>query len=390
MKNKLIKVIAAVLSLGFILTACGGAGGNGGNGGGSDSDSIIIGGIAPLTGNVAIYGTTATNGAKLAVEEINANGGVLGKQIDYRVEDDKGDITEATNAYNKLADEGMVALLGAITSQPTGAVAEMAVADNMPMITPTGTQFSITEGRPNVFRVCFTDPFQGEMLAQYVNENMQGKKAAIMTNTSSDYSNGVADAFKAKAEELGIEIVAQESYGNTDTDFRAQLTNIAGTNPDVLMIPDYYQIIALIAPQAREVGINATMIGPDGWDGVAKQVDASSIDTVENAVFTNHYSVKDENEKVQNFIKNYTEKYGEEPSAFSALAYDGIYMIKDAIEKAGSTDDKQAIVDGLKGIEFDGVTGHLKFDDNNNPIKSVSMIKIVNGDYTLDSVVAPK
>ena len=140
MKNKFIKLIAATLSLGFLLTACGGAGGNGG--GGADSDSIIIGGIAPLTGNVAIYGTTATNGAKLAVEEINANGGILGKQIDFRVEDDKGDITEATNAYNKLVDEGMVALLGAITSQPTGAVAEMAVTDNMPMITPTGTQFS--------------------------------------------------------------------------------------------------------------------------------------------------------------------------------------------------------------------------------------------------------
>ena len=156
------------------------------------------------------------------------------------------------------------------------------------------------------------------------------------------------------------------------------------------MIPDYYQIIALIAPQAREVGIQSTMIGPDGWDGVAKQVDASAIDTVEGAIFTNHYSVKDENEKVQNFIKSYTEKNGEEPSAFSALAYDGIYMLKDAIEKAGSTEDKQAIVDGLKGIQFDGVTGHLEFDDNNNPIKSVSMIKVVDGDYTLDSVIAPK
>lgn len=391
MKNKFIKLIAATLSLGFLLTACGGAGGNeAGNDGGADSESIVIGGIAPLTGNVAIYGTTATNGAKLAVEEINANGGVLGKQIEYKVEDDKGDITEATNAYNKLVDEGIVALLGAVTSQPTGAVAEMAVTDNMPMITPTGTQFSITEGKPNVFRVCFTDPFQGEMLAQYVSENLEGKKAAIMTNTSSDYSNGVADAFEAKAEELGIEIVAKESYGNTDTDFRAQLTNIAGTEPDVLVIPDYYQIIALIAPQAREVGIDATLIGPDGWDGVAKQVDASSIGTVEGSIFTNHYSVKDENEKVQGFIKTYSEKYGEEPSAFSALAYDGIYMIKDAIEAAGSTEDKQAIVDGLKNIKFDGVTGHLEFDENNNPIKSVSMIKIVDGDYTLDSVIEPK
>lgn len=388
--KKFIKLIAITLSLGFLLTACGGAGGNGNGGEGTDSDKIVIGGIAPLTGNVAIYGTTATNGAQLAVEEINANGGILGKQIDYRVEDDKGDTTEASNAYNKLVDENIVALLGAITSKPTSAVAEIAKADNMPMITPTGTSFEITEGRPNVFRVCYTDPFQGEILAQYAVDNMGAKTAAIMTNTSSDYSNGVAQAFKAKAEELGMTIVAEESYGDTDTDFRAQLTNIAGKNPEVLLIPDYYQIIALIAPQAREVGITATMLGPDGWDGVAKQLDASAYNTVEGAVFTNHYSIKDENEKVQSFIKAYKDKYNEEPSAFSALAYDGIYMLKDAIEKAGATDNKEGIVEALKTIDFNGVTGHLSFDENNNPIKSVSMIKIVNGDYTLDSVVQPK
>ena len=390
MKNKLIKLLAVALSLGFLLTACGGAGNGGGEGGagGSESDSIIIGGIAPLTGNVAIYGTTATNGANLAVKEINENGGINGKQIDFRVEDDKGDITEATNAYNKLVDEGMVALLGSITSQPSNAVAERAAADNMPMLTPTGTQFGITEGRPNVFRVCFTDPFQGEMLAQYASETMDVKTAAVMRNTSGDYSNGVADAFVAKAEELGIEIVADESYGNTDTDFRAQLTNISGTNPDVLIIPDYYQIIALIAPQAREVGIEATLMGPDGWDGVSQQLDPSAYPTVEGSIFTNHYSIKDENEKVQGFITAYTEEYGEEPSAFAALAYDGMYLLKESIEQAGS-EDSQAIVDAMKGITFEGVTGNLSFDDNNNPIKSVSMIKLVDGDYTLDSVLEP-
>lgn len=387
MFNKWKKTLAIMLSLVFILTACGGGDVNEqADSGEEGADKIIIGGLAPLTGNVAIYGVTASNGAKLAFKEINDNGGILGKQVEFLLEDEKGDPTEAVNAYTKLLDQDIVALLGDITSQPTEAVAEVAKADNMPMLTPTGTQFNITEGRDNVFRVCYTDPFQGEVLAKYAKEELDAKTAAVLRNTSSDYSDGVGKAFIERAEQLEIEIVALESYGDDDIDFRAQLTKVADVNPDVLIIPDYYETISLIAPQAREVGIEGTFLGPDGWDGVAKNIDESSYDVIEGSVFTNHYSIDDEDEKIQNFLANYKKEYGEEASAFAALSYDGAYMLKEAIEKAGST-DSDAIIKALKEINFDGITGLLTFDANNNPIKTVSMIKIVNGEYTLDQVM---
>ena len=208
-----------------------------------------------------------------------------------------------------------------------------------------------------------------------------------MSNNSSDYSDGVANAFAKEAEAQGIQIVAREGYSDGDKDFKAQLTKIAQQNPDVLFVPDYYEQDGLIAIQAREVGIKSVIVGPDGWDGVVKTVDPSSYAAIEDVFFANHYSTKDSSEKVQNFIKNYKEKYNDEPSAFSALSYDAAYILKAAIEKAGST-DKEAVAKAIKEIEFDGITGHLTFDEKNNPVKSVTIIKIVNGDYTFDSVVS--
>ena len=367
----------------LLLTACGGA-----KESAEEAKVMKLGGIGPLTGPLAIYGVTSTNGSKLAFEEINKNGGILGKQVEYIVLDEKGDSTEAVTAYNKLVDEGVVALIGDITSKPSLAVAEVAAQDNLPMITPTGTQFNITEAGPNVFRVCFTDPYQGVVLANFAKNNLNAETAAVVVNNSSDYSDGVAKAFVEQAEKLGLKVVAKEGYSDGDKDFRAQLTKILPTNPDVLVVPDYYEQVALITTQAREVGIKATFVGPDGWDGVAKTLDASAYGAVENSYFTNHYSLQDQSPKVQNFLKAYKEAYNEEPSAFSALSYDAAYMMKAAIEKAGTT-DKQAVVDALKNLDYDGVTGHLTFDENNNPVKAVTVLKIVNGEYTFDSVVEP-
>lgn len=377
------KITLMLLGLSFLITACGGEKEAKTS---KENDTIKIGATAPLTGPVAIYGITATNGSKLAMEEINKNGGVLGKKIDFVVLDSKGDATEAITAYNRLVDEGIVAFIGDAPSKPTLAIAEVAAQDNMPMITPTGTQFNITEAGPNVFRVCFTDPYQGVILANLAKNNLKAQTAAIMVNNSSDYSDGVAEAFIKEAEKLGLKVVAKEGYSDGDKDFRAQLTKVASANPDVLLIPDYYEQAALITTQAREVGVKSTFIGPDGWDGVAKALDSSAYGAIENSYFTNHYSVEDKNEKVQDFLKAYKEKYNEEPSSFAALGYDAAYLMKDAIEKAGST-DKEAIIKTLKGIEFDGVTGHLKFDDKNNPVKAVTVLKIVNGQYTFDSVI---
>lgn len=382
------KFTLMLLGLSFLITACGGEK-EATTKKTDEAATIKIGGLGPLTGPLAIYGVTATNGSKLAFEEINKNGGILGKQVEFVLFDEKGDSTEAVTAYNRLVDEGVVALVGDITSKPSLAVAEIAAQDNMPMITPTGTQFNITEAGPNVFRVCFTDPYQGVILANLVKNNLKANTVAIMVNNSSDYSDGVAEAFIKEAERLGLKIVAKEGYAEGDKDFRAQLTKVAATNPDVLLVPDYYEQVALITTQAREVGVKSTFIGPDGWDGVAKALDSSAYGAVENSYFTNHYSVEDTNEKVQNFLKAYREKYKDEPSAFSALSYDAAYLMKDAIEKAGST-DKDAIVKAMKESDFAGVTGHLRFDEKNNPVKAVTVLKVVNGNYTFDSVIQPE
>ena len=277
------KLNVVLMGAALLLAACGGA-----KESAEEAKVMKLGGIGPLTGPLAIYGVTSTNGSKLAFEEINKNGGILGKQVEYIVLDEKGDSTEAVTAYNKLVDEGVVALIGDITSKPSLAVAEVAAQDNLPMITPTGTQFNITEAGPNVFRVCFTDPYQGVVLANFAKNNLNAETAAVVVNNSSDYSDGVAKAFVEQAEKLGLKVVAKEGYSDGDKDFRAQLTKILPTNPDVLVVPDYYEQVALITTQAREVGIKATFVGPDGWDGVAKTLDASAYGAVENSYFT-HY-----------------------------------------------------------------------------------------------------
>ena len=349
-------------------------------------ETIKIGGMAPLTGALAIYGVTTTNGAELAVKEINENGGVLGKKIEYVMLDTKGDSTEAVMAYNKLVDEKVAGIIGEVTSKPTLAVAEVAVQDNMPLITPTGTQVDITEVGPNIFRVCFTNPYQGKVLAITSKERLGANTVAVMLNNSSDYSDGIAKAFIEESEKLGMKVMGVEGYSDGDKDFRPQLTKLAAMNPDVILIPEYYEQAALIATQAREVGVKSIFVGSDGWDGIAKTLDQSAYAAIENSHFTNHFSMEDQSEKIQNFLKDYREAYKEDPSAFSALGYDAVYMMKSAIEKAGST-DKQKVVDALKGIEYDGITGYLTFDDHNNPVKAVTVLKIENGKYVFDSKV---
>lgn len=286
-------------------------------------------------------------------------------------------------------DWGMVAYIGNVTSKPSVAVSELAAEDGIPMITPSGTQFSITEAGKNIFRVCFTDPYQGEVLATLASEKLHAKTAAVLINNSSDYSDGVAQAFLKKSQEKGIQVVATEGYSDGDKDFKAQLTKLLPLNPDVIVVPDYYEQDALIASQAREIGLTSQFIGPDGWDGVIKTLDSSSHDVLEGALFTNHYAIDDSNEKVQHFVKAYRDSYQDEPSAFSALSYDAVYMLKDAIETVGST-DKEAVAKALREISFDGVTGHLTFDENNNPVKAVTIIKVENGKYKFDSVLEAK
>lgn len=356
----------------------------------ASTESVVIGGLAPLTGAVAVYGITSTNAAKLAFDEINAAGGILGgRMIEFNLLDEKGDDAEAINAYNKLSSEGVVAILGDVTSKPTIAVAEIAASERMPMITATATHPDVTTFGDNIFRVCFLDPFQGKTMARFAKNELGATKVAAIYNTSDDYSDGVAKAFVEEAEALGMEVVAYEGHGNEDVDFKTQLTNIANAAPDAVMVSDYYSQAALIAAQAKEVGLDAVLLGADGWDGVTTTVDEGSYDVIENSYFCNHFTTENDSEKVQNFIAAYKAAYNEEPTSFAALGYDAAYVLANAINAAGST-DPEAIIEALKATEYEGVTGSLTFDENGNPIKTVAIIKIAGGKNTFYSMVEPE
>jgi len=376
MKKRFLALIMACLMLALITSGC------------STSSStttatptaggtIKVGGLAPLSGNLSIYGIATNNGIKLAIQEINAKGGVLGKQLEYVVYDEKGDATEAVNAYNKLVqNDKIVALIGDVTSTPSIAVAQQAAKDGIPMITATGTAADITKAGKNIFRVCFIDPYQGEVMASYASKKLNAKKAAILYNTSDDYSIGLTESFEATAKDLGLTIVDKEGYTKGDVDFNSQLTKIAAAKADVVFIPVYYEDAALIAVQAKAAGINATLLGADGWDGIIDKIsDASAIS---NAYFCCGYSAENNDANLQAFIKKYTETYKEAPKGFSAQGYDAVYLLAQAIKEANST-DSAAIVAALTKIDFKGITGEIKFDENRNPIKGVVINTFKNG-----------
>lgn len=374
------KVLSAVLAATVIATGLVGCG-NKANGG--NDNEIVIGGITPLTGAVSTYGQSVKNGADLFVEEINADGGIDGKKVVIKYEDDEADPTKAISAYDKLVNQEEVSMiLGPVTSGAANAVAPKATADGIPLVTPTGTEGNITKnGGEYVFRTCFIDSFQGQALAKYAAEDMKAKTIAILYNVGSDYSKGIAETIKADFEAAGGKVVDFSSYNDGDKDFSAQLTKIKGTNPDVIALPDYYNVVSLIADQARKNGIKAPFIGGDGWD--SPELMNLGGDALEGSVFVNHYSPLDTDEAVQSFVNNYKEKYGAEPDAFAALAYSTLQLYKAAIEKAGSL-DSAAIKDALTAIETETITGTIKFDETRNPIKSLTVIKIENGKPKLE------
>ncbi len=381
MKKRLSLLLAAVFMLSSLSAVAGCAK--------KESGNILIGGLAPLTGDIAVYGNAVKNAASMAFDEINAAGGVLGKQIEYKVLDEKGDSAEAINAYNRLTSENIVALLGDVTSKPSIAVAELAAEDGLPMLTPTASHPDVTKPGDNIFRVCFLDPFQGAAMATFAADSLGAKTVAVLYNTSDDYSQGLAASFQAQAESLGLTVVNYEGYGADDKDFKAQLTKIASSNPDALFIPDYYAKDALIATQAREAGITVPILGADGWDGVLTAVDASNISVLNDVYFSNHYSVQDTSEKVSTFVKNYTAKFGEAPNALAALGYDAAYMLAQAITTADSTDSDK-IVAALAGIKYEGVTGTIQYAGSGDPVKSVTIIRIVDGEYNFFDKVTPE
>lgn len=291
----------------------------------NNENVIKIGGLSALTGTSSVYGTACSNGSKLAVKEINENGGVLGKELRFVLHDEKGDIEEAVNAYNRLIGDDITVIVGDVMSKPCAAVAELAAEDGVTLITPTATAESITSFGDSVFRVCFTDGVQGTVMARYAYEDLGAKSVAVMYNTSGDYSSGISSSFREEADILGLEICAYEGYGSEDTDFRSQLTKIKGKSPDALFLPDYYTSAALIVSQAREMGIDCVILGADGWDGITAAVSEGNISILDDCRYSAHFSPTDSEKSVSDFVKNYTEEYGHTPTSLAALGYDAVY-----------------------------------------------------------------
>ena len=335
----------------------------------AESKTIKIGGLAPLTGSVSQYGVAVNNAVKLAVADINAKGGVLGKNIEYICMDEKGDATEAVTAYSNLVEnQNIVALVGDVTSKPCEAVAQKAKADNMPMITASATAESVTKVGSNVFRACFIDPYQGQLMASYASVKLGAKTCAILYDTGDTYSTGIADAFETAAKGLGMTVTNKEGYTTGSTDFNTQLTKIKANNPDVIMVPVYYSDVALIAIQAKQQGITSKLLGADGWDGVLEKIDASNADALANAYFCSQYSASSTDPKLQAFLAKYKTTYGIDANMFAVLGYDTMNIMAAAIEKAGST-DSAAIIKALGETNYDGLTGKTTFDENRNPVR---------------------
>ena len=358
------------------------------------SDTIKVGILAPLTGAVAQYGNAVNNGAMMYFEELNAKGGINGKQIEYVIYDEEGDPVKAVTGYNYLMDQGVVAIVGDVTTGPTKAVVAESQADLIPMITASATAADVTcqlnaDGSvaavyENMFRSCFIDPFQGSKMAAFSKEQLGAKTAAVLYNTGSDYSVGCAESFQETAKEQGLEIVAVESYADGAVDFQSQLTNIAAKAPDVLFVPDYYSVIALVAQQAQSAGVKATMLGADGWDSVLGVVTDPAL--LEGSYYCSGYSTEDTRPEVQTFVANFKAKYNLDPDMFAAQGYDAAMILAAAIEKAeasgakaGSDAYRQAIIDAMKATDMDCVTGHVTFNEYNNPEKTAAIIKIEGG-----------
>jgi branched-chain amino acid transport system substrate-binding protein len=373
------------------LTACGGSTKSTDTAGTASAETIKVGILGPHTGDYAQYGVPVRNGAQLYIDQVNAAGGVNGKQIETIVYDQKGDSAEAVTAFSRMVDEGITGLVGDVLSGNTIAVVGEANPINMPMVTASATAAGVTYDEENnkvftnVFRACFIDPFQGEKMAQYASEVLGAKTAAVIFETGNDYAVGLKDAFVAKAQELGMKVVSEQGYAKGDKDFKSQLTSIAAESPDVVFCPNYYQDDGLIVTQARDVGLTAVFMGGDGWSSVSQYADAADL---EGSVYCSAYAASSTDE-VKQFEADYTKVYGADTlNMFAALGYDAAKILVDGISKAeakgltaGTDDYKAAVIDAIKtSTDVKGVTGTYSFDEYNNPIKDAVIIQLVNGE----------
>lgn len=393
-KKKLAGVFLSLSLVAGTLAGCSGDSKTSSSGGGSSKsgDTIKIGANLELSGGTASFGQSAADGLKLAIDEINKEG-IDGKKLEIVKVDNKSDAAEATSGSIKLVSQDkVVAVVGSATSTNTLAQVQVAQDNKVPLLTPTATNPDITNkaGKLNdyVFRTCFIDPFQGTVAANFASDEIGAKTAAIYVDSASDYSKGLAAAFKEAFTAKGGKIVAEEAYVTKDTDFRSTLTRIKSAKPEFVFLPGYYEEVGLILKQAREDGIDLPFMGGDGWDS-PKVVEIAGADALKNTYITNHYSPEDEDAKIQDFVAAFKKEYDKTPDAFAALGYDTGYYLADAIKRSGDASPekiRQALED-VKDLQL--VSGTLNLDENHDPIKSATILEYVDGKQTFKTKINP-
>ena len=369
----------------FSLSACGNSGSSSssssatGSSASTGAETFVIGGLGPLTGEAASYGVSVKQGAEIAIEEINAAGGVQVGDVTYELKmnfmDDEASEDTAITAYNSLMDDGINALMGSVTSGACLAIINQTSQDGILQITPSGSAIGCTE-YDNTFRLCFTDPLQGETMAKYIVEELGLKNVAIIYNNSDEYSTGMKDAFVETMESLGGNIVANEAFNKGDVDFTTQLTTIKGTDAEVIFCPIYYGDAAYITQQAKDLGMSIPFVGGDGWDGILEQV--TDVTTVEGVTFLSPFLATDP--EVATFVEAYKAKFNSTPDQFAADGYDTVYVIAAAMEQAGSIEN-EALIAAMTEIQVDGLTGSVTFTPEGEPSKGAKFVEIKDGQY---------
>lgn len=381
--KSLMKKLGAGLCAAAMVVSFAGCSENGSAGSSSNSDVFKIGGIGPITGGAAVYGQAVKNAAELAANEINEAGGINGKKIEFKFEDDVHDAEKSVNAYNTLKDWGMQILMGTVTSTPCQAVVEETHKDGMFQLTPSGSAVESIK-YDNAFRVCFSDPNQGIAAAQYIGTHSLASKVAVIYNSSDVYSSGIYEKFAAEAANQPFEIVAAEAFtDDSKTDFSVQIQKAKDGGAELVFLPIYYQEASLILSQAKTAGLNAKFFGCDGLDGILA-LENFDLSLAEGVMLLTPFAADATDDLTVNFVKKYTEKYGETPNQFAADAYDAMYIIKAAAEKANVTPDMSveemgtALAGAMTQITFDGVTGlGMTWDTAGEPTKAPKAVEIV-------------
>jgi branched-chain amino acid transport system substrate-binding protein len=356
---------------------------------GDDTGPIKVGIYGDLSGQTSSFGQSTKNGALMAIDEINAAGGINGRKVEYVIEDDQGQTQQASTVVKKLINQDRVhAVLGEVASSNTLAAAPVAQEAKIPMITPSSTNPTVTQKGDYIFRVCFTDDFQGAVAAKFAANTLKAKTAAVLGDFQSDYSKGMSKFFREEFARLGGKIVSEQTYTQTDADFKGQLTSIRSSSPDVIFVPGYYGQVGVIAKQAKELGIKAPLLGGDGWD--APQLWDLGGAALNGAYMVNHYSIDDPSPAVQTFVAAYRKRYnGIDPDAIAALGYDAMNVLADAIKRAGSTQSGKLRDAIAQTKNFPGVTGSITLNENRDAVKPAVVFELRDKKFVYKETIQP-